>query len=177
MSRVSIYFYLFLFDNIIDLYYIFYMKKKVNITLDDVLDSLEIGCAEITRYLNTETGGIAMISREVDSFDENGESLDYDDLDKFCDEKYLVLPIVDSREGFRDMEAFAETIKDFALRNRLKNVLKQRRPFRRFREELQIIDELQNWYKFQTLRNHGRALDWLEENNIEAVGKSGSYHE
>jgi hypothetical protein len=148
------------------------MKKKVNITLDDVLESLELGSPGMTQYLNTETGGIAMISDYSDSFDENGESLDYDDLDKFQDEKYIALPIVDSHEGYRDMEAFIETVKDSSLRNRLENALNQRRPFRRFKDVLMGSAEEERWFKFQTARNRERALEWLEENNLEAVGKT-----
>lgn len=147
------------------------MKKKVNITLDDVVESLELGSAEITQYLNTETGGVAMISEIADSFDENGAPLDLDDLDKFQDEKYIPLPIVDSHEGYRDMEAFIETVKDPGLRNRLENVLRQNRPFRRFKDVLRGLAEEEGWYKFQTAGNHKRALEWLEENNLEAVGK------
>jgi len=143
----------------------------VNITLDDVLESLELGSPGMTQYLNTETGGIAMIGDYSDAFDENGESLDYDDLDKFQDEKYLVLPTVDSYEGYRDMEAFIETVKDSSLRNRLENALNQRRPFRRFKDVLMGLAEEERWFKFQTARNRERALEWLEENNLEAVGK------
>jgi hypothetical protein len=145
------------------------MKKKVNITLDDVIESLELGCPEITQYLNTETGGIAMIGEYTDSFDEDGEPLDDDELDKFSDEKYIALPIVHSNEGFRDMEAFIETVKDSRLRNRLENALSQKRPFRRFKDVLTGF-ELERWYKFQAARNRERALEWLEENNLEVAG-------
>jgi len=148
------------------------MKKKVNITLDDVLESLELGSPGITQYLNMETGGIAMIGEYSDSFDENGEPLDPDDLDKFEDEKYIALPIVDSNEGFRDMEAFIETVKDSSLKNRLENALSQKRPFRKFKDVLIGLAEEERWYKFQEARNRRRALEWLEENNLEAVGKN-----
>ena len=148
------------------------MKKKVNITLDDVLESLVLGSPGITQYLNMETGGIAMIGEYSDSFDENGEPLDPDDLDKFEDEKYIALPIVDSNEGFRDMEAFIETVKDSSLKNRLENALSQKRPFRKFKDVLIGLAEEERWYKFKEARNRRRALEWLEENNLEAVGKN-----
>jgi hypothetical protein len=148
------------------------MKKKVNITLDIVLEALELGSPDITQYLNTETGGIAMIGEYSDAFDENGELLDSDDLDKFEDEKYIALPIVDSNEGYRDMEAFIETVKDSSLRDRLENALSQKRPFRRFKDVLIGLAEGERWYEFQAVRNRRWALEWLEENNLEAVGKT-----
>lgn len=146
----------------------------MNITLDDVIESLELGSPEMTQFLNTETGGIAMISQYADSFDENGEPIDYDDRDKFQDEKYVALPIVNSHKGYRDMEAFIETVKDFRLRNRLENVLNQRRPFRGFKDVLLGLAEEGRWFKFQAARNRERALQWLEENNFEAVGETES---
>lgn len=147
------------------------MKKKVNITFDDVLEALELGTSDISQYLNTETGGIAMVSEMGDAFDEDGESLDYDEREKFQDEKYLALPTVDSHDGFRDMEDFIRTVKNAGLRNRLDNAVNQRRPFRKFKDALIGSPEEQRWFKFQTERNRERAKRWLEDNNIEPVGK------
>ncbi len=150
---------------------IYIMKKKVSITLDDVLESLELGSPDVIQYLNTETGGIAMISDASDSFDENGEPIDRDDIDRFDDEKYIALPIVDSEEGYQDMEEFIGTVEDSALRNRLQNALNQKRPFRRFKDVLIGLTEEERWYKFKTERNRRRALEWLEDNNLEPVGQ------
>jgi hypothetical protein len=70
------------------------------------------------------------------------------------------------------MEAFIETVKDSSLKNRLENALSQKRPFRSFKDVLIGLAEEERWYEFQAARNRRRALEWLEENNLEAVGKS-----
>ncbi|MCU0288704.1 MAG: UPF0158 family protein [Acidobacteria bacterium] len=144
------------------------MEKKVNINLEDIIDSLELDFPGVRQFLNTETGGVIIISESSDSFDENGDLIDIDDLDNFLDEKFIELPKVDSAEGYRDMEAFIETIKNPNLRNKLENALRQRRPFRRFKDVLMGLAEEERWYKFKSTRNRKRALEWLAENNLEA---------
>ncbi len=48
-------------------------------------------------------------------------------------DKFLAIPMKDSSEAFNVMEAFAETIKDNALRLHLINALHNNRPFANFK--------------------------------------------
>jgi acetylornithine aminotransferase len=144
------------------------MKKKVNVNFDEILDSLEMGSDEITQYLNTETGGIAMVSEMGDAFDEDGTAISRDGRDKFCDEKYIALPIVNSREGYEDMVEFIPTVADARIRTKLENSLDQRRPFRRFKDVLMSYpSEEKRWFKFKENINRKRAYQWIEEHNLE----------
>ncbi len=144
------------------------MKKKVNVEFVDILDSLEMGSFDMTQYLNTETGGIAMVSEMGDAFDENGEAIYGDDLDRFEDEKYIALPIVNSPDGYNDMEKFVQTVANAKIRTKLENSLNQRRPFRHFKDVLRFYpSEEKRWFKFKENINRKRAYQWIEDHNLE----------
>jgi hypothetical protein len=82
-------------------------------------------------------------------------------------DRYLDIPKQDSREGFMDMEEFIETVADTRLRDRLWGALRQRRPFRRFKDTLAFSNtETDRWYAFQRDRLRERMERWLRSEGI-----------
>ena len=89
--------------------------------------------------------------------------------------RYLRVPDNDSDEGFRDMEAFAETVTDKNFADRLWSSLGGKGSFRRFKDTLHDDgDELRRWYEFKQARLRERISDWLETEGFRPVPLSDS---
>ncbi|MDE8669946.1 UPF0158 family protein [Pseudarthrobacter sp. H3Y2-7] len=71
-----------------------------------------------------------------------------------------------SRDGWRDMEAFAERQHDEALRERLERAIGGKGAFSRFRDLVDSENLTEQWYAFSTDRQMGRAREFLADNGI-----------
>lgn len=79
----------------------------------------------------------------------------------------------DSRAGWADMAAFAATVADPALADRLEDALHGRGPFRGFRAVLDTEPaELTRFHQFAGERSRGRARRWLAEHGLRPVQRS-----
>jgi hypothetical protein len=88
-------------------------------------------------------------------------------------DRYISIPRADSSEGFDDMEDFAETIQNPSLRGRLARSLSMNHPFRRFKDVLANIPDLEEqWFKFHEGRQKERVLEWLADEGIELNSES-----
>ncbi|MDT9699644.1 UPF0158 family protein [Streptomyces sp. P17] len=79
-------------------------------------------------------------------------------------ERWLYVPALGSRAGYRDMELFIEEVEDAALAERLRIAVGGRGAFRRFKDVL-ARDE-RSWsryHRFRDERQRGRARAWLAE--------------
>lgn len=142
------------------------MKRRVNITLDELTQVFEFSSDEMTHYLNIETGKVAMYSNLTGGFDEHGEEIK--NANAFADHKYIEIWGIHPYEVFRDMENFVETLSDTLLKGKLKTILKGRSAFHHFKEELaKHPDEHQRWLVFKKECCLKRIYDWLEENDLE----------
>ena len=82
----------------------------------------------------------------------------------------IEIPPEDSREGYRDMEAFIEALGDSSLKLRLSDALAGGRPFCRFKDIIAFYpNDEKRWYAFREERLYQRVLDWLEEEGIELI--------
>jgi hypothetical protein len=98
--------------------------------------------------------------------------LEADAVDRGLGTRYMALPEADSRESYRDMEAFIDTVTDARLQIRLDRAIRGRGAFRRFREELAETEgEEQRWYAFKQQRLEERAREWLADEGIELVAE------
>lgn len=85
-------------------------------------------------------------------------------------ERFRQIPMTDSREGFRDMEDFVETVRRDSERLRLEQALRGKGPFRRFKDALlSFPQERERWFAFENERLRQRMLDWLASEGIEAI--------
>lgn len=89
-------------------------------------------------------------------------------------DRYIGVPQADSREGYRDMEAFVETVANERLAERLARAIEGRGAFRRFKDVL--VDypvERQRWFAFRDARQRERVLEWLESEGVEPDSTAG----
>ncbi|MET1087885.1 MAG: hypothetical protein ABWY04_12330 [Arthrobacter sp.] len=80
--------------------------------------------------------------------------------------RWLRLSCAGSRNGWRDMAAFAERQHDVAFRERLERAIEGTGAFLRFRDLLDGENLSDQWYAFSTDRQLGRARDFLADNGI-----------
>ncbi|MBJ6644827.1 hypothetical protein DD630_17820 [Streptomyces sp. BSE7F] len=79
-------------------------------------------------------------------------------------ERWLYVPALGSRAGYRDMELFIEEVGDAALADRLRIAIGGRGAFRRFKDVLAGDEHSwRRYHRFRDERQRGRARAWLAE--------------
>lgn len=158
-------------------------KKKLKVDLNELVFAMEMGDnLERSGYLDAETGEIIDMPDEIMRAVEDGKTksalVEWDEelaetADKILsDEKnrFLLIPMRESREGYEVMIAFAGTVEDRQLRKKIDMALDGKGAFRRFRNVLnQYPDELERWYKFKDDWMRDEAIQWLLDNGIEPI--------
>ncbi|WP_307060331.1 UPF0158 family protein [Streptomyces achromogenes] len=79
-------------------------------------------------------------------------------------ERWLYVPALGSRAGYRDMELFTEEVEDAALADSLRIAIGGRGAFRRFKDVL--AGDERSWsryHRFRDERQRGRTRAWLAE--------------
>lgn len=139
--------------------------RKVKTDLLELMDAFDNCRIGYQFYLDIKTGEILHISDEW--MDTNEIEEIYDRIESEP-ERYLDVPTDSSREGYRDMEAFAEIVEDRNLREKLEIALNGRGAFRRFKDVLfGYPEKRKEWFKFKDERLKRRVNEWLEVNKIE----------
>ena len=143
--------------------------RKVEIDLIELIAAFDNCRIGYEYYLDIKTGEILY------TFD---EGMDCEEIEKINEQiedepdRYLAIPTDSSREGYRDMEAFSDTVKDESLKEKLWIALDGRGAFRRFKNVLyDYPEERERWLKFKEERIKSRIAEWLKENKIELVEK------
>ncbi|KUO16877.1 hypothetical protein AQJ91_33170 [Streptomyces dysideae] len=97
-------------------------------------------------------------------------------------ERWLYVPALGSRAGYRDMELFIEEVGAAALADRLRIAIGGRGAFRRFKDVLARDERSwRRYHRFRDERQRGRARAWLAEEGycppitFFAEPSSGSY--
>lgn len=140
------------------------------------LDQLTIALSDHDSewVLDLQTGQVLMAEwvRDPDMHDDmelvlDEVDVDDDDFDPLESDRFVHVESIDSREGFRWMERFAQSQADDRVRARLMDALRQPRPFRRFRDALAgpVRDA---WYRYEEERLREEAEAWLRAAGIEA---------
>jgi hypothetical protein len=168
--------------------------RKLKINRSDFELAFEQGSHEMAFYLDSKTDSVLLIQgdarRRLDSLiSEKGsleaalaavqtqidppewqreQILDVAQVEWDDEERYLPIPQQDSSEGYRDMEAFVETVENGQLRELLEVALDGQGAFRRFKDVLyRYPDTRAAWFKFRDERVQRRMLDWLASEGIE----------
>ena len=128
----------------------------------DHLDELAMDCSN---YLDMESGEVVFVSEEssgtIGCIIDNGDTSQFEEIPNF-----------DSRELFEWMRIFIETIGDDAIQSRLDGAISQRKPFRRFRDELAGDRRLERqWREFEAARQREAIIEWLHGIGVEATHK------
>jgi hypothetical protein len=132
--------------------------RKLKIDMEELKLSFEDASGRIDYYLDTETGNIEM-DTEDGNFVRQGRA-----------KRYLRIPVGDSHEGYKDMEAFIETIEDSQIQAALEVAIQGSGAFRRFKSTLyRYPEEEKRWFEFKDQRLHNRVIIWLKVNKIEPI--------
>jgi hypothetical protein len=81
-------------------------------------------------------------------------------------DRWLRFDRIGSRDGWRDMAAFAERQRDTTLREQLQRAIEGKGAFRRFRDLIHNEGLTEHWYTFSTDRQLGRARQFLADEDI-----------
>lgn len=173
--------------------------RSLQVDLDDMAEAFDLGNAEATYYLDLEAGAVLLVMAEtrrtlnklLAGLDASADSsarltaaladsnvpewerelvLEAYEVDAGCGERYVAIPQVDSRQAYGDMEDFVDTVRDVALRKRLRQAIQGRGAFRQFKNVLeQRPQEEQRWYAFRDERTQLRMQEWLKAEGIEPI--------
>ena len=143
--------------------------RKVEIDLSELIYAFNSCRIGYEHYLDIVTGEILYTCDEL---------MDTEEIEKIYERierepgRYLAIPTDSSREGYRDMEAFTDTVKDENLRDKLRIALNGRGAFRRFKDVLlDYLEYRERWFKFKEERTKSRINEWLQKNKIELIEK------
>jgi hypothetical protein len=173
--------------------------RKLKIDLSELEFALDNGSYEISFYLDIETGAVVVTNEEASNqldniyetyYDENTQSMDWErvfeeenlhdwqleevkkayQVKSFYGERFIEIPMSDSHEGYRDMEAFIDSVKNPILQERLEYAIRGRGAFRFFKDVLlDFPKERERWFKFKQERLRQRAINWLESEEITLI--------
>ena len=122
--------------------------------LSTLLHSIDAG---IAWYLDSATGDF--LSEELDEIPEDPEEAGL-----------IYIEPVESWRAYEDMKDFIDTVESDELAVRLSRAITGRGAFRYFKDVLYDYPEEQaRWYKFRDARERERTLEWLADEDIEAV--------
>lgn len=110
--------------------------------------------------LNRVTGEILLDASE---FMTGEPGIDWEDEE--MDENLIVIPQISSSEAFEIMLSFT-TEQETVVRDRLREILNGRKPFRNFKDTVQIMGLAESWYSFENDCAKKYLIEWLEENGI-----------
>jgi hypothetical protein len=140
------------------------VQWTVTVELDEVAELLQ-GDPELSEggYIDLETG-VTWPSSVLDTGDDDVPDPDADP------DRYLFVPNEGSREAWRDMRDFTESLTDAGLRDQFQDAISGRGAFSRFRRLLDQHEELSSsWRIFESERSAGRARAWLADAGFAAV--------
>jgi hypothetical protein len=81
-------------------------------------------------------------------------------------DRWLWFDCAGSRDGWRDMAAFAQRQRDAALRERMERAIEGRGAFGRFRDLVHDENLAEQWYAYSADRKIGRAREFLAGEGI-----------
>jgi hypothetical protein len=170
--------------------------NQVKIDLSELQMAFEGGSEMISYYMDIETGEIISVSDDERGLLENIYELYYDEQTQtvawevaFKDEhipdwqreriqdadrveaglssRYIEIPSESSQEGYRDMQAFIDTVRNPRLQEQLERAVGGRRAFRYFKDVLLDYPiERERWFMFKQERLQQRIREWLEYEDI-----------
>lgn len=177
--------------------------RKIKVDMDALELAFDDRSVETSYYLDLETGEVVAVTDEIgrelneiydempeeeheDSFEEALRERNLPDwvkdglraadrVETGHGERFITVPKTESHEAYGDMEDFIATVKDRRLQGLLEVAIVGRGAFRRSKDVVaRFPSEEQQWFRFEADRLRERILEWLEEEDIEAVERLDS---
>jgi predicted nucleotidyltransferase len=127
------------------------MLDLAAVDLDDLCVALEDHSYESSWWIHQGSGEIRFHNPDVD-----------ESADDLGDDGWVNIDPLDSREAYRDMEAFVALVPERRAADLLERAIAGRGAFRRFKDTLLEFPELrQLWFTFHDTRLRRRAIEWL----------------
>ena len=153
------------------------------VSLDEVVDQLQMQMDETTVYLHEETGELLMVqdreARKADALAEgeieNEELPEWqqDVLPKVHDAvhepEWLALPSQWDIHEYEIMEEFCYAVEDDDHREQLIRAIRGKGAFRYFRDTCDRLGYTEDWYAFRDQAYEEIAVRWLEARDIPYV--------
>jgi hypothetical protein len=147
--------------------------RRVAVDWGDLEMALTRNQAEWACYLDARSGEVQMVP--VDRLGSDDDWPSEEEIDDAVDAGHLV-PVepLGSSVEYGWMAAFAATVGDARLRDRLGSALEGRGAFRRFKHGLLGAPrERERWFAFRDARLHEAARRWLVDHGIDATTRPG----
>lgn len=132
--------------------------------IKSIAEDLDIG---MKVYVNLKTMEIKTIIDSLQHYEVDTEAWE-DDINEIEEnfDKYFEFEKMDSRESFRVMEDFVETVKDERLKEKLELGLSLSKPFRNFKDIIDDENEYRKqWFEFKDSRNIEFVKKQIERHN------------
>jgi len=160
------------------------------VKLIDIAEALDTDLEESGFYLDVVKAEIILIEDRVVEFieehlellaDQNSSDatirgfMKNETIDRDIDEirtlasiydSLLYIEPFDSHEQYELMEEFIDSEEDEKVRSLLRVAIEGRGAFRRFKDSLSSIGQLQEWYDYHENAINHKAIEWCEDRNI-----------
>ena len=149
---------------------------SIVVSLQDVVDAMDIQGDEFHAYLNKVTGELITVTTETLSAVEEDE--DWDDEPQwqqdvledarqvFASDDYLPLPSKFEIHEYSIMEEFCNSLEKPRLRDEMTSRIRGSGAFRRFKDGIHYHGIQEDWYRFRQQALEAIAIEWLEFNGI-----------
>lgn len=124
--------------------------------------AFESHAPDVASYLDRETGEIVGVARGAEP------AL----VERIASQpqRFVAIEAVPSREQYRMMERFIETVTHPPLKERLTDSIVGRGAFRRFKDIVgRFPEERKRWFAFRDALLHRHILDWIKVHHIELL--------
>jgi hypothetical protein len=119
---------------------------------------------DVRSFLDRTTGGVATILGDGDENDPLVRRV------QTRPEDFVLVEPVPSREQYRMMERFIDTVTNASLKERLADSIVGKGAFRRFKDIIgRYPEERKRWFAFRDVLLHRHILDWLKQHKLEVL--------
>ena len=132
------------------------------VTIEDILDAMEMVDQYSEFFLNETTGEIIMVS-ETSMSREEIDAI-YDRLD---DDGYFKLPTQYDIDDYNIPEDFVNNLPHSEAKDFLENAIASQDSFEQFQQGIESYDLVDDWYQFHDRTYRRIAENWCIDNEIE----------
>lgn len=118
-------------------------------------------------FINLETLEVEFHAGEYDYLVTGEEDTAQEALDN--PDKYFLVEPLSSKEAFRVMADFVETVNDKPMQQRLTDALNGKKPFANFNHLVHTTNVREKWFDYKNRTYTEMAKEWIEDNASEEL--------